>query len=194
MASADDDFDDEEDASEEPSCPFCGAVDGDCGHLLACIDWTDGRIVGGGTFFDRRKRAFEVMNQAVMGLLRALKKRGQDLELQTKPHDPRFNEATLYRLRVLVREVQEAIGKSLEEEEEGEEEGEDMGSCTGAFFQYLDDLFEEMPGVVETDQDWVGGPGWLSLIKVYWSESAEQAAADALRQIEQDADCLRCLT
>jgi hypothetical protein len=181
MASADDDFDDEGDTSEEPSCPHCGAENDDCGHLLACIDVTFGEILGG-TFYDRQEQAVEVMNQAVVALLRALKKRGQDM----KEIASTLQKVQLYRLHVLVKEVQEETGKSLVEE--------GMRTCYGAFLRYLDDLFEEMPGVVPTEWDFEGGPGMSSLDKLYWSESAEQAAADALRQIEQEADSLRCLT
>jgi hypothetical protein len=115
------------------------------------------------------------MSDAVTAVLRALRgmpaAEARGLMRQIKPD----------RLATLVGEARAEIGESPEE---------DLRACYQCFLDYLDNVFCEMPGVVETDYDWEGGPGSSSAYRSYWSEGAEQAADGSLRQVQQEAKSL----
>lgn len=84
-----------------------------------------------------------------------------------------------YRLAQLVEEVREEIGESLEEE--------DLRTCYRSFIDYLCDLLDDIPGVVESSCDFEGGPGMSSTYQTYWVKNAKRVAKAVLKQIKEEA-------
>jgi len=164
------------DIHEQPACPICEATDGLCGHLLAQIDITLGEMLGG-KFFRHEGRAFEVLNDAVTGLVKSI---------QDKQVESLLTSIATPRLATLAEAAREEIRDSQDEE--------GAGTCYGDFLDYLDDLYRDLPGVVVTQYDLAGEPGVPSLCESYWCEDAVACVEVALRQIEEDAGALRRLT
>jgi hypothetical protein len=126
--------------------------------------------VEGGTFFDHESRAVEILEQAIAPCL-------QTLSAKT----PRQR-------RQLLERITPSRLATLVEEAEGEE---DLRVAYGSFLDYLDDLLQDLPNVVEAAHDREGGPGQSSLYKSDWAENAEQAAHAVLTQIAKEAVALR---
>jgi hypothetical protein len=129
--------------------------------------------IGGGTFFDVKEEAFEVMDRAIKELLRAKKTR--QVLRQIEPD----------RLATLVREVQEEIGDSRKEE--------DPWTDYDAFLRYLRDLLDSMPHALETGFDIDDLPGRSSAYHCYWVKHAGWVAKGVLRRIKEEAKSLRKL-
>lgn len=164
------------DIHKQPACPICEATDGLCGHLLAQIDVTQGEMLGG-KFFRHEGRAFEVLNDAVTGLVKSIQ--GEQVESL-------LTSITTPRLATLAEAAREEIGDSLDEE--------GVGMCYDDFLDYLDDLYRDLPGVVVTQYDLTGDLGVSSLCESYWCDDAVACVEVALQQIEEDAEALRQLT
>jgi hypothetical protein len=169
---ADDDL--EESSDEGNPCPFCGSEDGCC-HLLAHIDVTFGQVEGG-TFFDLNDQAVKVMGKAIMDLLQVLEGRPDKEVYQV------IQDIKPARLATLVEEVRQEIGDSLDEN--------DLDTCYGRFLDYLCEMLDELPGVVETTWDFEDGPGQSSEYKSYWVKYAKRVAKRVLGTIEQEASSL----
>jgi hypothetical protein len=172
MAHSGDNLEEDFTAPNTVECPICGSTEG-CVHLLLHIDVTFSEMHGG-TFFDLEPKAVEVLDNAIMKLLKAQKKMKQ-----LPASVPR-------RLADLVEEVREQIGDSLEEE--------NLRSCYSSFLRYLSDLLDALPGVIETSYDFDNGfPGFASLYQSYWVKHAKRVAKAALQQIEREAKSLQQL-
>jgi hypothetical protein len=172
------DEDPEEVADEGERCPICKARNAECNHLLANVDITDGAIYGG-AFYHSEDEAVDLLNGAVLSLLWAVREGPASSRRRLPNIQP-------YRLADLVERVWEEIGEALG--------AEDMRTCSRAFVTYLDDLFQELPGVLPTYYD-SAGPGCSeSHCCCYWAKAPEKAVKQALAQIAAETTTLRRLS
>ena len=74
-----------EDTGEPVRCPFCGSADGECPHLVASIDHTEGSCPGG-VFFHR----YELLERAITAVFAEQLRTAPDVDLDWK--DPYLQE------------------------------------------------------------------------------------------------------